>query len=277
MDNTHWRLRLSPDELGISSFAYISGGVWHEMVNPDGSGILYLPRLTVQGLSGGPITPWHSGIIDPKFIGKSFALIQISGKLSNATQGTGLITLSFTSDYAIYEDGDIYLNTTLVRASPTYDTIDLEEHLLDPKDDADITLARDTAPDLKFAGFYSNNTGGGVADLSHDSFLAQYVDYLDTYVTDTDGDRNAVGLSISTVSWSPTALVRNFRIHLSVSGSAHDITGSSTFESTGDGKAFDFRNPDPLTGGTDEGDVITGSLSGIGFDENEGCYTLTAA
>jgi hypothetical protein len=273
-----FRLRFSKSLMGISSFAYLKGGDWHEAVNPQGSGILYLPRLTVLGISGGPIYPYCDGDLVTQFLGKAFARIDISGYLSNATQGTGFTDYHFETRYSIYEDGDIHLKTTIDLSAQASQAQVTEEHILDPRKDNDITLERDTAPNLWFAGFHSNNTGDSTSDLSHDGILVQFGDVFNTYVTYTDGDRNAVGLTKDPELWTPgSSHTRYFRMHLSANGSPNDITGSGDFQEVGDDKGADFRNPDPLTGGPNEGDVLTGSLEGDGYDEAEGTYTFNAA
>ena len=278
VDLGDFRLRFSKSLIGISSFAYLKGGDWHEVVNPSGSGILYLPRLSVQGMSGGPIYPYHSGGLQADFTGKAFVIITVSGYLSNPTQGGGLVNYQYEAIHSIYEDGDIHIKSLIAFTSGGLPAQVTEEHILDPKDDNDISLERDTAPNLWFAGFHSNNTGNGTSDLSHDGALIQYGDEFDTYVTDTSGDRNAVGLAKGQTAWGPDATyTRSFRLHLSADGSTNDITSSNDFQNVGDDKGADYRNPDPLTGGNNEGDVLTGSLSGDGYDEAEGTYTFETA
>jgi len=270
-----FRLRFSKSQIGISSFAYLKGGVWHEAVNPSGSGLLHLPQLDVQEISGGKLYPYHGGGTSIEFVGKSFVKITATGYLSNPTQGEGFQDFVFATEYSIYEDGDVHLKTTIVFSSQNAPMQVTEEHILDPKDDNDITIERDTAPDLWFAGFHSNNTGNGASDLSHDGILIQDGNDFTNYVTYTTGGRKAVGLAKAQTQWDNNiTLCRCFRLHLSANGSANDVTDSNSFQSVGDDKGADFRNPDPLTGGMDEGDVLAGSLSGDGFDEGEGTYTF---
>ena len=277
VDLDGFRLRFSKSQMGINSFAYLKGGDWHEVVNPSGSGLLYLPRLTVQGVSGGHISPNHGGEIAVIFKGKAFVQVNITGYLSNQTQGTDYEDFPFEIRYSIYEDGDIHIRTGFKNASGGSAVV-IEEHILDPKDDNDITLERDNAPNLWFAGFRSNNTGNAINDLSHDGILVQFGDDFDNYVTYTDGDRNAVGLLKGPTFWDDAIeVVRYFRLHLSADGSPNDVTDSNSFQAVGDDKGADYRNPDPLTGGVDEGDVLTGSLFGDGYDEGEGAYTFETA
>lgn len=275
VDSADFRLRFSKSQIGVSSFEYLKGGVWHEAVNPSTSGLLYLPQLDVVGISGGKLYPYHSGVIYIEFVGKSFAKITMGGYLSNPTQGEGFEDFVFATEYSIYEDGDIHLKTTIVFSSENAPMLVTEEHILDPKDDNDITLERDTAPNLWFAGFHSNNTGNDASDLSHDGILIQYGNDFTNYVTYTTGGRKAVGLAKAQEQWINDSIhIYHFRLHLSANGSSNDVTDSNSFQSVGDDKGADFRNPDPLTGGADEGDVLTGSLVGDGFDEGEGTYTF---
>lgn len=275
VDSGDFRLRFSKSQLGISSFEYLKGGVWHEAVNPSASGLLYLPQLDVLEISGGKIYPYHSGGIRIEFAGKSFVKITTTGNFSNPTQGEGFEDFLFATEYSIYEDGDIHLKTTIVFSSENAPMQVTEEHILDPKDDNDITLERDTAPNLWFAGFHSNNTGNGTSDCSHDGIFIQDGNDFTNYVTYTTGGRKAVGLAKAQTQWdNDSTRCSLFHLHLSANGSANDITDSNSFQSVGDDKGADFRNPDPLTGGIDEGDVLTGSLVGDGFDEGEGTYTF---
>ena len=270
-----FRLRFSKSQIGISSFAYLKGGVWHEAVNLSASGLLYLPQLDVPSISGGKLYPCHGGNIEVEFTGNAFVKFTITGHLSNSTQSEALKEFMLETEYSIYEDGDIHLKTRIVFGSQNAPMQVTEEHILDPKDDNDFTLERDTAPNLWFAGFYSNNTGDDASDLSHDGILIQYRNDFTNYVTFTTGGRKAVGLGKAQEQWADGSIHNSwFRLHLSADGSANDVTDSNSFQSVGDDKGADFRNPDPLTGGIDEGDVLTGSLSDDGFDEAEGTYTF---
>ena len=275
VDSDDFRLRFSKSQIGISSFAYLKSGVWHEAVNPSASGMLYLPQLDVVEISGGKIYPYHSGGISIEFVGKSFVKITTTGYFSNPTQGEGFEDFAFATEYSIYEDGDIHLKTAIYLSALSAPMQVTEEHILDPKDDNDITLERDTAPNLWFAGFHSNNTGNGASDLSLDGILIQYGNDFTNYVTYTSGGRKAVGLAKAQAQWTGGSVhYRWFRLHLSADGSTNDVTDSNSFQSVGDDKGADYRNPDPLTGGIDEGDVLAGSLVGDGFDEGEGTYTF---
>jgi hypothetical protein len=275
VDSAGFRLRFSKSQIGISSFAYLKGGVWHEAVNPSASGLLYLPQLDVPEISGEKIYPYHGGNIEVDFMGNAFAKFTINGYLSNSSQGEALEEFMLQTEYSIYEDGDIHLKTRIVFGSQNAPIPVTEEHILDPKDDNDITLECDTAPNLWFAGFHSNNTGDDASDLSHDGILIQYGNHFTNYVTYTTGGRKAVGLAKAQEQWADGSIHNSwFRMHLSANGSANDVTDSNSFQSVGDDKGADFRNPDPLTGGIDEGDVLTGSLSDDGFDEGEGTYTF---
>ena len=127
--------------------------------------------------------------------------------------------------------------------------------MLDPKDDSNITLERDVAPNLWFAGFHSDNTGDSASDLSHDGILIQYGDDFTGYVTYTQGNRNAAGLSKAAETWASQSIHdSNFLLHLSCDGSPGDVVDAESFEATGDELAADYRNSDPLGGGPDEGD-----------------------
>ncbi len=276
IDNGFFRLCFSQSQMGITSFAYLLGGDWHEVVNPSSSGLLYLPRLTSGDIPGSSITPYHGGSLTPLYIGSSFALLQIDGYLSNSTIGSGLTDFPFSTTYAVYEDGTVFIHTELTNGSGTDRMFEIEEHLLDPKSDPDITLEGNADPQLIFAGFYSNNTGSDPDDLSHDAILAQYGSDFDTYVTYTSIGCNSVGLALLGLFW-PEGFVyeRDFNLHLAVAGSPKDITTTANFQSTGDLIADDYRNPDPLSGGMDEGDVIIGSLLG-GFHKLEGAYLVEA-
>jgi hypothetical protein len=260
--------------MGISSFAYLAGGNEHEVVNPSGPGVLYLPRLIIMGGSTEVIAPYYFGVLTNIFTGKAFTSLEISGYLSNQALGQ-MPLFPFTTRYGIYEDGDIYLRTEIsIAVSCPYDIL-FEEHILNPKADPDITIAADSSQSLKFGGFYSNNTGDDPSDISADGILMQFQDYFDLCVFYTYDGMNAVGLGTASGLWYPGMIItRYFRLHLSVQGSPHDVTDAGTFQSTGDDKAFDHRIPDPLTGGQNEGTVITGALDGDGYNEEEGAYTV---
>jgi hypothetical protein len=254
VETPDFNLRFSKSLMGISSFAYLKGGCWHDAVNPDGSGILYVPRLSVPSVDGGVLEPHHDGNISIEFVGQAAIKLLVSGYLSNSTQGSGLTDFPFTSHYMIYENGAVYIRTTILNSGELYSEV-TEEHILDPKDDNDITLERDTAPNLWYAGFYSDNTGDSASDLSHDGILIQYGDDFTVYVTYTDGNRNAAGLSKTAETWVAQSVHdSNFLLHLSCDGSYGDITDAGSFEAIGDELASDYRNSDSLTGGPDEGD-----------------------
>lgn len=277
VDNGSFRLKFSESAMGISSFAYLLGGAWHEVVNPLSPALLYFPRLTIDGLLGGPIYPYHGGILSADFTGPTFAMFQIDGWLSNATQGTGLAYYPFTTTYAVYEDGSIYLQNDFTNASMDDQILTLEEHLLNPKDDPDIALDSDSDPDLMFAGFYSNNTGSGSDDLSHDGILSQTSTTYGIYITDTDGDRNTVGLAKGPQMWAVTGVIQSsFHIGLSMANSPRDVTSALDFQSVGSLVSNDYQNPDPLTGELNAGDVIIGNLLG-GSYYKEGAYLVEAA
>jgi len=273
-DCGYFRLRFSKSKMGISSFAYLAGGNWHEIVNPYGSGLLYLPRLTLAGQPNQIISPYHGAALSDKFIGKAFSCFEVSGYLSNQALGE-MPDYPFVTRCSIYEDGDIYLKTSIYTHQGTPYNIIFEEHLLDPKNDPDIILQRDTPPNLKFAGFYSNNPGPNPVDFSADGILVQFQDYFNVYVTYIMSNRKAVGLGTYNGSWIPgIIIIRYFRLHLSVLRSPHDVIDAATFQSIGSDKAFDHRIPDPLNGGPNAGQVLTGSLSGDGYNEAEGTYTV---
>ena len=276
VDNGYFRLRFSESRIGISSFAYMLGGCWHEVVNSTASKVLYVPQFTIVGLPGGPLVPYHSNSLAITFMGRAFASCIFECKLSNPTLGTGMNDYPCSLYYLVYEDGDLYICCELYNDSGQQQMILIEEHYLDPKEG--LVLLGDTAPQIKFAGFYSNNTGTNPEDFSHDGILIQNSNDLDTYITDTNGNRNAVGLGKALIAWPAGQWLRRFfRLHLSYAESPYEITDAVSFQAIGDLLAYDYRIPDPLTGGPNEGDVLIGSLVSDGYDEAEGAYTLQPA
>lgn len=256
--------------VGISSFKYETSGTWHECVESGTTPpILFCPYFSVVGLPGNVLYP--SGGYELGALVLPW-LVQVSQKgwLRN-----GSIPDSTDYEYevlwSIWPSGRIYAHMRMENKSGADLTFFEEAYRLNPADDPDITLGRDAVPILNWFGFYSNNTGSGENDLSHDAIVVPWGGVLNRYGTSGNTNRMYVGGE----QWfDDTEISRCFCLALSVNGSWGDVTDSNGFQSRGDAVANDYLNADPLDGSQDAGDVLTGTIVDDGYDEEEGGYTV---
>ncbi len=258
---------------GITSFKYLSGGNWHEGVETsDASPVMFGSYFSSIGVTGGVLYP-VSGNTQTVEINLPWCVqIKQVGYLRNGSLPSST-DFPYVATWRVWPSGKIACKIESKNNSGSLITLDEEAYRLNPSDDADITLGRDTAPNFNWLGFWSDNTGDNTVDLSHDGILLSYATALDEY--GSSGHTNRI--YDADVPWSNAEnIVKNFFIALSIDGGWGDVTDSSSFETHGDDLSDDMLNADPLDGSTDAGDVITGSKVGSGFDEYTSCYTLSA-
>lgn len=256
--------------VGISSFKYETSGTWHECVESGTTPpILFCPYFTIFGLLGNVLYPSGGYELEATAL-PWFVQVSQKGWLRNGSI-PGSTDYEYEVLWSIWPSGRIYARMTSTNKSGSNKTFAKEAYHLNPADDPDITLGRDAVPNLNWFGFYSNNTGSGASDLSHDAIVAPWGGVLDQYGISGNTNR----MYVESGTWvRETEITRSFCLALSVNGSWGDVTDSNGFQSRGDAVADDYLNADPLDGSWDAGDVLTGTIVDDGFDEGEGGYTV---
>ena len=262
------------DHVGIVSFKYETSGTWHECVESGTTPpTLFGPYFKTLFLPGGVLYPSGGTTLELEVSTPWYVQIRQNGYLRNAL-------LPDCTDYpcqirwSLWPSGRLACRIEADNLSGSPLVLSEEGYRLNPADDPDINLGRDTAPSLQWFGFYSNNTGGGESDLSHDTVAAPFQSGLDQYRTEDNTNR----IYRANVLWpNEGEIARDFLLALSVSGSWGDCVDAEGFESRGDGVSSDYQSPDPLDGSPDAGEVIVGTRVGDGFDESADGYTVEAS
>jgi hypothetical protein len=264
-------LVFSKESVGITSFRYELNGVWHECVAQDvDPGILFGPQLVIDGVPGGAVYP-RGGLV--MSLDKDFGwLVEItqSGYLRNGAIPSST-DFTYQATWRIWPSGRLVLKTKVKNESGSAKTISEDGFMLNPSGDSDIYLDRDTAPDLNWFGFYSNNPQGGKTGHTHDAIVVPYTPVYDHYAVSNNTNR----IYRTGVNWDINQILgRHFLIGLSVFKSWGDCMNAPNFQIRGDKLSSDYQNPDPLDGSFNAGDVLAGSLITDGFSEEYGAYTL---
>ena len=257
--------------VGITSFMYEKGGNEHDcvgdMVYPM---VLFAPFFTALSVPGGVLWPDGGTELEVEINLDWFVQVKQNGYMRNPTIQTST-DFPYKVTWFIWPSGRIGCRMEIKNLSGSTVLVNEEAYRLNPPNDSDINPGRDTIPNLEWFGFWSDNTGDVSDDLSHDAICVPYVASLDTY-----GESGKINRVYDTdVTWLYTQTFnRWFLLALSVEGSWGDCSDVSEFESRGDSISADVKNPDPLNGGPNAGDVITGTLIGSGFDEYSSAITI---
>jgi len=273
VESNDFTLIFTTDTCGITSFLYDKGGNEHNCVgNFAYPLVLFAPFFTALSVPGGIL--WPDGGTSTEVIKNFDWFVQIkqSGYLRN-------VTIPVCTDYIynvtwyIWPSGRIGCKLEAKNLSGSMLTLSEEAYRLNPANDSDINPERDTVPNLEWFGFWSNNTGNDPDDLSHDTICVPYIESLDTY--GVSGKINRI--YDSGVTWlNNETLTRWFLLALSVEGSWGDSANSTDLENHGDDISADLKNPDPLDGSANAGDVLTGTRVDSGFDEYTSAITVSA-
>ncbi len=260
------------DKIGIVSFKYDTSGTWHEGVESGTTPpILFGPYYSVQNLEGNLLYPMggESQTVEDEF--PWFVRISQNGYLRNSSI-PNCTDFKYEVLWTLWPSGRLYCRIQCTNESDDTQRLLEEAYRLNPADDQDIQLGRDDPPNLKWFGFFSNNTGSGENDLSHDAVVVPFTSALDQY--GTSGNTNRI-YRAGIIDWlEDETITREFLLALSVNGSWGDCTDALSFQMRGDDLSADITNPDPLDGSANAGDVLTGTLVGDGFDETGDCYTV---
>ncbi len=258
------------ENVGITSYKYETNGTWHECVESGNTPpVLFSSYHQLEKIPGTVMYP--SGGITLSVVRETAWFVDILqvGYLRSQSDPD-------STDYPIYIRWRIWpsgiLGCRMKAINESGEALVLQEdaYRLNPADDQDVNPDRDTAPNLKWFGFYSNNTGGGAGDMSHDAIVIPWQTVLDKY--GTSGNTNRIYQE--EFNWTDNGeLVYEFLIVLSVYGSWGDCTSSANFQTRGDKLSADFTNPDPLDGSQNAGDVLVGSNNG--FTEELVAYRVT--
>jgi len=271
VETEKFTLDFSKMPVGITSFMYKKGGNEHDcvgdMVYPM---VLFAPFFTALSVPGGVLWPNGGTDLEVEINLDWFVQVKQNGYMRNPTIPTST-DFQYKVTWFIWPSGRIGCRMETKNLSGAVVLVNEEAYRLNPPNDSDINPGRDTVPNLEWFGFWSDNTGDESDDLSHDAICVPYVGSLDTY--GVSGKINRI--YDTNVTWLYTeTLNRWFLLALSVDGSWGDCANTGEFESRGDSIGADVKNPDPLNGGPNAGDVITGTLIGSGFDEYSSAITI---
>jgi len=264
-------LTFHKDHVGVTSFGYLTGPYWHEGVESENTPpILFGPHFKVQGLTGELLYPSGGSSIELAKYLPWFIEIHQSGWLRNAS-------LPDCTDYPmevwwrLWPSGRLCCKLSVKNDSGVSRFLLEEAYRLNPASDADMSLGRDAPPNLKWFGFYSNNTGEEAEDLSHDGVNVPLQAGLGYY--GTEGNTNRMYRRL--ITWDDQETIEfEFLLALSVYESWGDCTNSGDFQLRGDGVSADVLNPDPLDGSANAGEVLVGTKVGDGYSEEYAAYTL---
>jgi hypothetical protein len=264
-------LIFSKEHLGITSFKYSTSGAWHECVETVNTPpTLFAPYFYSLDVPGNLLYPSGGYSLTVAAALLQFVQIIQHGYLRNPS-------IPDCTDYPIavtwtlWPSGRVFCHIAIQILSSTIHVINNEAYRLNPANDPDITPGRDTAPSLKWFGFYSNNTGGSPSDLSHDCIVVPYQSDLTLYTV--NGNINSIWKT-TLIPFVGATIIRDFMLALSAYASHGDCTDSNDFQSRGDSLSSDFTLPDPLNGSPNAGQILLGTRIGDGFDESTGSYTL---
>lgn len=261
------------DKIGVTEFRYETDGTRHEGVeSTDPSPILFGPYFEVKDLGTGFLHP-HGGTDMELVIGLDwFIEIHQAGWLRNS--GIPDCTdFPLEVCWKLWPSGRLYGEIWTRNDSGDSILVLEESWRLNPSDNQDINLGRDNPPNLKWFGFYSNNTGDGEDDLSHDAVAFPMQVTFEHYGTSDNTNR----IYREDVNWdNGTDISCEFMIALSADGSWGDVADSDGFQIRGDEISVDYRQPDPIDGSENAGEVIVGIRLSGGFDRYLGAYTIQA-
>ena len=261
------------DKIGVTEFRYEAGGAWHEGVESGvASPILFGPYFEVNDLGTGFLHP--DGGIKMEVLVELDWFIEIYqvGWLRNS--GIPECTdFPVEAWWKLWPSGRLIGRAIVLNQSGDPVLVVEEAWRLNPADDPDITLGRDNPPDMEWFGFYSNNTGSGEDDLSHDAIAFPMQEFFEDY--GTSGNTNY--FFNKDINWDAGGGIScTFMIALAANGSWGDIEDSSGFQSRGDEVSADVRNPDPIDGSANAGEVIVGIRLSGGYSPYLGAYTVEA-
>jgi hypothetical protein len=261
------------DKIGVTEFRYEAGEAWHNGVESEvPSPILFGPYFEVKDLGTGFLYPDGGTDMELTIELDWFIEIYQTGWLRN----TGIpecTDFPVEAWWKLWPSGRL-IGRAIVRNQTGDHILVLEEAWrLNPADDADITLGRDEPAGMEWFGFYSNNTGSGEDDLSHDAIAFAMQGTYEDY--GTSGNTNY--FFNEDVTWADgTGISGTFMIVLSGNGSWGDIEDAGGFQTRGDEISADVRNPDPIDGSANAGEVIVGIRLSGGFDHYLGAYIVEA-
>ena len=271
VETDDYTLIFSEAPVGITSFYYKKDGVEHDVVGDMVYPMtLFQPFFYAGEISGAVL--WSDGgtSIEVEKNFDWFVQIKQTGYMRNPVIPT-CTDFPFNVTWYLWPSGRIGCRMEIKNLSGFVIVVEEEAYRLNPANDADISPERDTAPSLEWFGFQSNNTGSGAEDLSHDVICVPYVSSLNSY--DASGKINRI--YDNDVTWlNSETLTRWFLLALSVDGSWGDCANGADIQSRGDEISADLKNPDPLDGSADAGDILTGTLIGTGFDEYTSAITV---
>lgn len=271
VETDDYTLIFSGMPVGITSFFYKKGGVEHDVVGD----MVYPMTLFQPFFYAGEITGavlWSDGgtSIEVQKNFDWFVQIKQSGYMRNPYIPT-CTDFPFNVTWYLWPSGRIGCRMGIKNLSGSVVVVEEEAYRLNPANDTDINPERDTAPNLEWFGFWSNNTGDGEEDLSHDMICVPYPASLDRY--GVSGKINRI--YDNDVTWlNLETLIRWFLLTLAVDGSWGNCSNAAEFQSRGDEISADVKNPDPLDGSTNAGDILSGTLIGTGFDEYTSAITV---
>lgn len=257
---------------GISSFRYKTGEVEHECVEQGTTPpILFGPHFYADELEGDYLYPSGGDKLDLSVNTPWAVKIKQEGYLRNGSIPENE-DFEYLVIWLIWPSGRIACKMKFTNKHDEDVMLDEEAYRLNPVDDADINLERDTAPNLFWFGFYSDNSGSGEDDYSCDGITVIYDIRLANY--QTSGNTNRVYRT--SYLWEDRSDINTcFLIALSLYGSWGDCANASELESRGDAISSDLLDPDPLDGSLNAGDVITGSLVDDGFSMDFSAYQVS--
>jgi hypothetical protein len=266
-----FRLIFDVEYMGIVSYAYLKGGVWHEGVEPSGEApILFEPYFRFSGPPAETTYPGTGSSISVNENYPEYVKIVHTGFMTNDNpSSTNHSTLTIT--YSLWPSGRVFIRVSAIRMISSPPAYVQEGYRLNPILDTDINLYCDSSALVKWIGFYSGNSGDFQGDKSQDAVLTPY-DKVFTDYEELEG-RNRIFRDY--VLWQPGETIgRSFLLALACNGSWGDTSNETNFQSRGDSLASDYLSPDPLNGASGAGEVITGTKTGDGFDESNGGYVV---
>ncbi len=264
-------LVFSKEHVGITSFRYETGGTWHEGVESSTTPPTLLgPYFVVKDLLGEVLYPsGGTDLIVQKALAW-FVEIRQCGYMRNPSIPDS-VDFPVEIMWRIWPSGRLACRIEMENLSSELQVLLEEAYRLNPADDEDINPGRDGAPVPKWFGFYSNNTGSGSDDLSHDAIVVPFEAGLSRY-----GESGKVNrLYKELFEWGQVqTIARSFLVALSVHGGWGDCANMTELQARGGELSSDYLNPDPLDGSENAGEVIVGT--GGTFGEEIGAYEVTA-
>ena len=266
-----FRMKFDIETCGIRSLVYQTGETWHECIDIEIlPPTIFGPYYVTEDVEGGVLYPGNGSDCNISIDTQWMVGFKHLGELLNETmEPEG--DFQYEADFLVWPSGRIACSLKATNDSGSDVTLDEEAYRLNPADDPDINPERDTAPNLDWFGFYSNNTGNDEDDYSCDGIAVSYNPRLSEY--GTSGNINRIYQPTS--DWMDGRdRVAMFLLALAVDGSWGDCADALELQARGDALSNDLLHPDPLDGSATAGDVLVGSLVDGGFSPDVSAYVL---